>query len=95
MYLSGFVECIAFMQCVAESGYDCDDEASDHGDSVGNGQDEEFAADVIVTPNLAKVDDELSDDEEIFVCPCSHLCAVKLSYALCLFYHIALLSCKI
>jgi hypothetical protein len=73
MYLSGFVECIAFMQCVAESGYDCDDEASDHGDSVGNGQDEKFAAGVILTPNLAKVDDGLSDDEEIVVCSYSQL----------------------
>jgi hypothetical protein len=85
MYLSGFVECIAFMQCVAESGYDCDDEASDHGDSVGNGQDEKFAAGVILTPNLAKVDDGLSDDEEIVVCSYSQLVLINnfMLYVIC------------
>ncbi|WJX83027.1 hypothetical protein P8452_65720 [Trifolium repens] len=57
----------AFESSVGESGYDGDNDVSGEEESVENTHSEDFAGDVAVTPNLAKVDDEVCADEEIVV----------------------------
>jgi hypothetical protein len=80
---------------VGESGYDGDNDVSGEEESVENTHSEDFAGDVAVTPNLAKVDDEVCADEEIVVCSYSWCFAVKLFCCLSIFYLIALLCYRI
>jgi hypothetical protein len=53
---------------LGESGYNGDNEDSGEEESVENINSEDVAGDVALTPNMAKVGDEVSDDEEIVVC---------------------------
>ncbi|WJX62991.1 hypothetical protein P8452_47925 [Trifolium repens] len=57
----------AFEVAVSGSGYDGDNEVSGEEESVQNAQSVDVAGVVTITPNLAKGDDEFSDDEEIVV----------------------------